>query len=340
MDFTESQSISNWFEVVLKFLEVNGFPKQQVLSELGLNKQLPGSSTFYPLSQLSQLWLYAYEKFGTTVGILVAEQFKPYHWSDVGLLLQSCKNLDEFFIRICQFVPLISTAMQLDYKPHNDNEKKFTIQFKEPVAIQTERIEACILCGWKMANLLLENGGQFLRFEHVRPKPSDTKPWEAIFGSNILWGKSEATIYISNQELFQPANPVNEKLSQTIEQELSSKLFQLYSSNYTFKVKNEILNALVQGQPSLENIANHLNLSPRSLQRHLEDEGSSFRQLLTMTQMNLAKAYLIQTQYSLFEIALRIGFSNTSNFSSAFKKWAYMSPGQYRDTHKNTYSQV
>lgn len=330
MDIAESQSISNWFDVVLRFLEINGYPKEQVLSELRLNKQLPNSSAFYPISQLSTLWLYAYEKFGPTVGILVAEQFKPYNWAEVGLLLQSSKNLDEFLKRICQFVPLISTAIQLDYQTHNENEKKFSIKFKEPVPLPVERIEACLLCGWKMANLIHVSSAQFLRFEHIRPRPKDTTPWESVFGKNIVWGKNESAIFFSNDEVFKTSNSVNEKLSKILEEELSTKLHHLYSSEYSYKVRNEILNLIQDGPPSLKQISKRLNISYRSLQRHLSDQGYSYRHILHSIQMNLAKEYLISTQYSLFEIALKVGFSNSSNFSNAFKKWTTVTPGLYR----------
>lgn len=336
MDSSDSQSISNWFNVVLRLLETHGYPKHLVLMELGLSTDLLTPAKFHPLSQLSNLWLYAYEKFGTMVGILVAEHFKPQHWSDVGLLLQSSKNLDEFLKRICQFVPLISTGIQLSYQVHTKDEMKFTIKFKEPVAVEIERIEACLLCGWKLANLLHEDGCNILRFEHVRTKPKDSAPWEQLFGENISWGAKEAVFYFYNEEVFRQTVPVNEKLSQTLEMDLSQKLNKLYANNYTYRVKQQILLLLGTSQPTLEQIAKILNISSRSLQRHLEEEGCNFRSLLNSIQIRIAKEYLNHTNYSLFEIALLTGFSSSSNFCNAFKRSTQISPGQYRETSTNS----
>lgn len=334
MNSSTPQSTSNWFELVLRFLETHGYPKDMVLAELGISPELPGSAKFFPVSQLSELWLYAYEKFGTMVGIMVAEHFKPHLFSDVGLLLQSCKNLDEFLKRICQFIPLISTAISLEYADHNAHEKKLKINFKEIVTLQVERLEMCLLCGWKMANLLHETGFNFLRLEHIRPKPLDITAWVNIFGPNVIWGQAEFVIYFSNEEVYRQTKPVNESISKVLENELSLKLNQLYSKNYSHRVKNEIANLLGQQQATLNLVAQKLNISNRSLQRHLEDEGYTFRTLLNQVQMQKAQNYLHQTNLSLFEISLLTGFSSPSNFSLAFKRWTGKTPGYYREFHK------
>lgn len=68
------------------------------------------------------------------------------------------------------------------------------------------------------------------------------------------------------------------------------------------------------------------NPAPRSLQRHLGDEGHSFRALLEQTRKTLAMSYVRRRKEPLVQVAFRLGFSDQSAFSKAFKRWTGLSP--------------
>ena len=72
-------------------------------------------------------------------------------------------------------------------------------------------------------------------------------------------------------------------------------------------------------------------MSERTLQRRLEDESSSFGQLLNDTRRGLAVQYLNRLHLSLAETAYLLGFSEQSSFFRACKRWFEVSPGQYRN---------
>ncbi|MEL0028981.1 MAG: helix-turn-helix transcriptional regulator, partial [Perlucidibaca sp.] len=99
------------------------------------------------------------------------------------------------------------------------------------------------------------------------------------------------------------------------------------------RVRQEILQTLPSGEPKLEQVADRLLVSQRSLQRHLEAQGISFRDLLDGIRQQSAINQLLRTDHSLKEIAFLLGFSNQSNFSNAFKRWTGASPGEYRASH-------
>ncbi|RKF18021.1 AraC family transcriptional regulator [Alginatibacterium sediminis] len=82
--------------------------------------------------------------------------------------------------------------------------------------------------------------------------------------------------------------------------------------------------------PSIEQTALEFGMSSRTLRRHLDKENSSYSAIVADTRFAVASQYLEQHQLSLDEIASRVGFSDVSNFRNAFKKWAGLSPSQYR----------
>jgi AraC-like DNA-binding protein len=88
---------------------------------------------------------------------------------------------------------------------------------------------------------------------------------------------------------------------------------------------------LPQGYSTIERVSEKLHLTPRTLQRHLQSQGTSYSDLLKQVRLDRANYYLKSTDLSLTEIALNLGYREQSSFSSAYKSWTGTSPHQARD---------
>ncbi|MGA9411139.1 MAG: helix-turn-helix transcriptional regulator, partial [Roseobacter sp.] len=75
-----------------------------------------------------------------------------------------------------------------------------------------------------------------------------------------------------------------------------------------------------------------MGVSPRSLQRLLMEEGTTFSQILDRSKQQRAAQLLMKEDLSLSEIARRIGYSDPSNFGRAVRKWTGQSPKQWRES--------
>lgn len=84
------------------------------------------------------------------------------------------------------------------------------------------------------------------------------------------------------------------------------------------------------GVPSLAELAGALNLSTRTLNRYLEREGTSYRELAGRIQHEMACERLASGVLSITEIAYSLGFRDTANFTRAFRSRAGCSPRDYR----------
>ncbi|MEL6188298.1 MAG: AraC family transcriptional regulator [Myxococcota bacterium] len=81
----------------------------------------------------------------------------------------------------------------------------------------------------------------------------------------------------------------------------------------------------------LEELADHLGLGPRTLQRRLREEsGTTFQRVRDELRARLAKSLLQETSLSVEAVAHRLGFSAASNFRVAFKRWTGMTVQQFR----------
>lgn len=82
--------------------------------------------------------------------------------------------------------------------------------------------------------------------------------------------------------------------------------------------------------PGLEEIADRLHLTSRTLRRKLSAEGSSYASILASTRRRMAIEYLRTTRMKIEEVAEAVGFADVANFRHAFRKWTGHCPSDYR----------
>src|SRR5574343_1799901 len=92
----------------------------------------------------------------------------------------------------------------------------------------------------------------------------------------------------------------------------------------------DLLRAALPATPSLDEVADRLHLSSRTVHRRLEEEGSSFRGIKDALRRDMALARLAKTSDSIAQVAADLGYADTSAFYRAFVEWTGMAPIHYR----------
>lgn len=83
--------------------------------------------------------------------------------------------------------------------------------------------------------------------------------------------------------------------------------------------------------PSLERAASDLGMSGRTLRRKLAEDGTSYQQELDAVRQKLAREYFQRGGESITELALMLGFSDSSAFAKSFRRWTGMSPSEFQE---------
>ena len=87
----------------------------------------------------------------------------------------------------------------------------------------------------------------------------------------------------------------------------------------------------MRGQrPSVEIVAKDLCVSPRTLQRRLEESGTTYQQLLDEVRQDTARKLLAATDLESGEIAFLLGFEELNSFTRAFHDWEGATPMRWR----------
>jgi AraC-like DNA-binding protein len=84
--------------------------------------------------------------------------------------------------------------------------------------------------------------------------------------------------------------------------------------------------------PTLPQMAAELDVHPRTLRRQLAEEGTSFRALLNEARSTLAVDLLCNVGLTVDEVSRRLGYTDTSTFCHAFKRWHGVAPSAYPRT--------
>lgn len=90
----------------------------------------------------------------------------------------------------------------------------------------------------------------------------------------------------------------------------------------------------LSGAPSMDAVARQVGMSQRSLHRHLAREGVDYRTVLNEARCEVAAHLLRDRSTSVKRVASELGFSSSSAFHRAFKRWMGCSPSEYASSRR------
>lgn len=93
----------------------------------------------------------------------------------------------------------------------------------------------------------------------------------------------------------------------------------------------EVVNADLSSRVSATVAAREFYISPRTFVRRLSSFGLSYKNIADDVRKEHAVDFLEKTDLKVSEIAQRLGYANSSNFSKAFKNWTGLPPKEYRE---------
>ncbi|AUG41178.1 AraC family transcriptional regulator [Pseudomonas chlororaphis] len=129
--------------------------------------------------------------------------------------------------------------------------------------------------------------------------------------------------------LATPLGPTDARCQQLVQQHID-ELARVTLQELPSYVQKLLRSRLAGGQVTIRQVAEYMMISPRTLQRYLQAQGTGFQELLDKTRQAMAARYICDSSISLTQLASLLGYADLSAFSRAFHRWNGMSPQKWK----------
>lgn len=268
-------------------------------------------------------------------GLKLGTEYGLGGYGPLAMLLMTCDNAWQAFQTGIKYQELTFLFGTLSLEP-GERESALVLT-PMPMAEQPFRfrVDGEVAGTYKLLRDMQQGMGLDIQPERIEmpyPRPPEAAAYEAHFGCPVSFGHSQARFWLRNEHLqlrFPTADPTAHALFRT----LCDQQLQAQRSTTGDRLADRVLAHLalfVQRYPSAAEVARSFDLAERSLRRQLQDEGTSFRELLARTRHDKARQLLTGSALGIEAVAQQLGYAEPAAFIHAFKGWTGMTPAAFR----------
>ncbi len=174
-----------------------------------------------------------------------------------------------------------------------------------------------------------------LRTSFAQPSPDHADEYRLLFGPETRFGAPATTLVFEAAHLALPIQRKEAALREFLRNAPANFLVKYRNSHGLHaRIRKRLQHIPPTEWPDFEKVAREFHLSPSTLRRKLEREGQTFMAIKDSLRRDMAIEQLCHSQRSILDIALELGFAETSAFYRAFKSWTGTLPGKYRQDSK------
>ena len=162
-----------------------------------------------------------------------------------------------------------------------------------------------------------------------RRAPSDTAPYRRFFGRTPRFDAEQHALAFSTRLLTCPVRGADRELRKILEEKVAA-YWAVKQPSMTQTVTRMLRARVIFPDTCLEAVASELSIHPRTLNRRLQTEGKSFRELVNEARFEVARQLLAGTRMEITDIALALGYADPSGFTHAFQRWSGVAPSEWR----------
>ncbi|WP_300650673.1 AraC family transcriptional regulator [Pseudomonas sp.] len=268
-------------------------------------------------------------------GLHCARFVQPGSWSVLGYIAMNCATLGEAMNRIVPYEKLVGDMGVSRIEASADHVKLIWSCRHESAPIRRHMVEE-VLASWLLyARWIadMQRSPKEVWFEHALPEGVDSAEYSAVFGCPVRFEQPCSALLVPLDYLGMPLRQADANLLRTLEEHALAVMAGLDNHEaLPQRVKNALRLQLKDGLPRKERVAEQFNMTLRTLQRHLQQAGTSYQQILDQLRQELAAHYLLRSELAIQDIASYLGFTESRSFHRSFKGWTGQTPGQFRES--------
>jgi len=288
-----------------------------------------------PTDKITRLWDEAAKQSqDPNIGLHVGEKLKPRAVNVVSYLLLSSPTVREGLERVIRYSQLATEALIISLEDQDDLcELQFDlVGGQQPRSRHPYEYLGVLLMKFSQWITDREFKAVETRFRH--PQPADISEHQRIFRSPLLFSSDVNCLVVQRELLERPSVHADPDIFRLHEEFAKRHLAGLEDHSTVRQVKMHLASLLERGPRDLDSIAQRLNTSPRTLQRRLSEENTTFQDVLDDIRKDVCMDHLENTSMPVAEVAYLAGFADPSTFYRAFKRWTGMTPLEFRESRQ------
>jgi AraC-like DNA-binding protein len=268
------------------------------------------------------------------IGLQLGTETKVERFTLVGIAALSSENFGAAIDQMARYKQL-TCPEKIVQKKHGG---EWSIEFRWLLA---DEIEPHVLTesafAWVLSVARVGTGVRLapVRVEFVEPR-AHVKMIERHLGCPVVCNAERNAIVFRAADAQRPFITRNAELLTVLAPQFEAELKEQNGDEpFLEQVRVAIQQKLTGRRPTIEDVADVLHVSPRTLQRRLKDAGCSFQRLLEEARHQLARHYLNNSVLELNEAAYLLGYEDGNSFVRAFRTWEGVPPAQWREQQRS-----
>jgi AraC-like DNA-binding protein len=271
------------------------------------------------------------------LGLIVGGRYHLSAYGLLGLAIMTSENLLSGMAVLYKNILMTWTYMQWNTTVRGDRAYVSLEKLRDLGGSYQYMVDRGLVASHTIFKEALGQDLPVLEVHLKQAKPAYAHAYSHYFKCPIHFNSSENYYAFDSKLLYHPLAQSEPETARIYGNQCAKICLQL-ARNSTFSdvVRNHILSS-PREIFTLETIAERINMTARTVQRKLSAEGTSYKDILEDVRRNLAIEYLQSTTFTIEEIAVRLGYSDSSSFCHAYKRWTGVNPSdlRYRDAATN-----
>ena len=309
--------------LILDGLERSGGDGRELARRSGLGARMPaGPSARVPTECLGRLWRSGLAwSDDPCLGAKVAAQWRFGRLHLMDYLFRAAPTLAEAISELASYSALLNTAANEIWLASDTVTYQIRSGDPDVDAVATQFSLGAVLLFARHA------AGRDIRLSHLglaAAAPAHHRELVGMFGARrIDFGTDRSTMTLDRADLALPLPDADAPLSAVLRDHASSVIAEQGATpTWAGRVRQIVTAHLADGGPSLPAASRQLALSPRSLQRRLEEEGTTWREVVDGVRRDRAAA-LLTRGVSRTAVAARLGYDDTRVLRRALRRWGW-----------------
>jgi len=230
------------------------------------------------------------------------------------------------------FYVMFPLATQIDFSQGEDY-SYFEIKKSEGI-IDPDHLymELGLAIFHRYAQWLIDQPIPLARVEFAFPKPPYSLEFVAVFSASAVFSAEHTRLVLPSESMSAPI--VQDKKSMKLFLKAAPLSFLTepeFDRSITAKVRRLIQGTIEREEEIVEmdELSAELHYTPATLRRKLQQEQTSYRKIKDDVRRDIAITLLEGRQLSLENIAIKLGFLDSSSFYRAFKRWTGTQPRSF-----------